>query len=869
MNLDEEDEILYSSDFINTRTIADNDLKRLSGTLTRFDQGASVYNTNTKYNDYRSSISSKDKEFEKYIEAQEEVQEEVQQIRSSIKSDNKDDSPIYYIEQVETVTIDSRDRNTILFPSPNHFVISLGKSFVNINKIELLSIEFPNTNAVINSNNNLIYWINQEDIIRDIVDPVTKTYPVYSATLRVGSYIASILQTEIQSKLNSVKRRNKSGDFHYFINTLDIQTDETTFVSLILNQMNPNSINTISGSSTITVTYPNNGVSIGSNVYFTGANNVNGIQSTSINTVHVVTAVIDPNTFTIEVDTKASLSGSSGGTNMKLGTLAPFQLLFGDYTGTVAPNIGFYNRNSSQVIKTYIKNMVPYLQLMVITQEIHGLTNTDILSTCVISGTGVSIDGVVQITRVFDTHTFYISTGSVLDESVYTGTVVIKGVLYNIIEVSNPSISTVLLTTWTPHNYNHSDTVINLIGTTTRPSFDGNNTISSILDDTSIVIYGEIPTGVSANSTIYSDIGYSATSKPFDTYYYKLTDVTIGATTKLTIPGHGLSVGDEFMIYNLKTSPFLTNNVQRVFAVINADTIVLNITTSYLDTDSLDNAGIGTDKIKFYFPYHGFNTISLINRINATTVQITTKLAHNLTNQQLLRIMQTDSVPAVNGVYTITVTGTDTFTIPFNNLTQTGFNGIIGMSLGFTIYGATSFGGFEDTILNNNRYSVYNIIDTHNFIFQVRNYYATSSSKGGGNSVFISSFFHGFSGVQNNVQNGVINKSITLAGENYSLLVCPQLPTIHNIGPVENIFARISLDQSPGAMCFNFLSNPKIYFQNTLAILPELEFYMKNYDDSLYEFNNLDYSFVLGITRLVEKYKHLNLNSRRTVPIEK
>ena len=69
-------------------------------------------------------------------------------------------------EIVTYVSIDSRDRDKLQYLKPSHFKIFLGRSFYNVKSIRLSSIEFPNTNAVINSNNNKIYWRNKEDINR-------------------------------------------------------------------------------------------------------------------------------------------------------------------------------------------------------------------------------------------------------------------------------------------------------------------------------------------------------------------------------------------------------------------------------------------------------------------------------------------------------------------------------------------------------------------------------------------------------------------------------------------------------------------------------------------------------------------------------
>ena len=66
------------------------------------------------------------------------------------------------------ISIDSKDRDASLYPTPSSFIMNLPKSFSNIYRITLLSTEFPNMEQVIRSypaakKNNKIYWQNQED----------------------------------------------------------------------------------------------------------------------------------------------------------------------------------------------------------------------------------------------------------------------------------------------------------------------------------------------------------------------------------------------------------------------------------------------------------------------------------------------------------------------------------------------------------------------------------------------------------------------------------------------------------------------------------------------------------------------------------
>ena len=206
------------------------------------------------------------------------------------------------IKHLETlVSIDSRDRIKSRDPKASNFTIFLGKTFRNVKKIELVSLEFPNTNAVINSTNNMIYWRNKEDIDQDItitVKGITQ-YPIYSAQLTIGSYTVSTLQSDILTVVNSITRRQgtqnggkdnvTTSEYHFFVITLNINTDLVNFYSLIMINLGNNALNTDIGTGTITVTSKTpHGYSVGQLIYINGATQIAGIDSSIINGFHYV-----------------------------------------------------------------------------------------------------------------------------------------------------------------------------------------------------------------------------------------------------------------------------------------------------------------------------------------------------------------------------------------------------------------------------------------------------------------------------------------------------------------------------------------------------------------------------------------------------
>ena len=87
-----------------------------------------------------------------------------------------------------------------------------------------------------------------------------------------------------------------------------------------------------------------------------------------------------------------------------------------------------------------------------------------------------------------------------------------------------------------------------------------------------------------------------------------------------------------------------------------------------------------------------------------------------------------------------------------------------------------------------------------------------------------------------------------------------------NTGNVENIFARITLDAPPGFVVFssvnNTISSAKEYYEKPLVKLEELDFSVRNYNNTLYDFNDLDWSMVLDITEDVFTDNLNNYSSR-------
>ncbi len=92
------------------------------------------------------------------------------------------------------IAIDSRDRNNDLY-SENNYIISLDEEYYNVASVELLSAEIPNSEYVINVNNNQIHF-------QETAAQVTAG-TFFTAEIDIGNYTESEIATELVSKMNS------------------------------------------------------------------------------------------------------------------------------------------------------------------------------------------------------------------------------------------------------------------------------------------------------------------------------------------------------------------------------------------------------------------------------------------------------------------------------------------------------------------------------------------------------------------------------------------------------------------------------------------------------------------------------------------
>ena len=103
------------------------------------------------------------------------------------------------------------------FPNANYYIITLKKSFNNVQKIELVSTEFPYIDLIVRENlNDKLYWKNLSDGPHE-----------YYITIDEGTYTTTTLLEKLVTKLNSTLRIT-STPVNKIYNFFDVQFETNT-----------------------------------------------------------------------------------------------------------------------------------------------------------------------------------------------------------------------------------------------------------------------------------------------------------------------------------------------------------------------------------------------------------------------------------------------------------------------------------------------------------------------------------------------------------------------------------------------------------------------------------------------------------------
>jgi len=117
--------------------------------------------------------------------------------------------------KTDTIVIDSRDRNTLIYTSNSNYQIDLDEEYKNILSVELVSINVPKTQYLINENNNLLYFVSGGSS--------------YTATVPIGNYTIDELLVALKNSMDSLQSNTFTITHSTLTNKITISISLNTF----------------------------------------------------------------------------------------------------------------------------------------------------------------------------------------------------------------------------------------------------------------------------------------------------------------------------------------------------------------------------------------------------------------------------------------------------------------------------------------------------------------------------------------------------------------------------------------------------------------------------------------------------------------
>ena len=547
--------------------------------------------------------------------------------------------------------------------------------------------------------------------------------PVYTVEIIPGNYSASTLTKQIETSLNKIKRRNGSGQFHFFVVSFNVDTNVITLESVITKQLSGNPISTIASSTIITVSALSHGYRTGDIVRMINIQNTASISGLVLSGDFVIT-VVDFNTFTYEVNTPAVSSTNGGGNNCKTGTMAPFKILFETSNTLIQNNTGFLDEDSS----IYIGNSNPITtkilhisdmtsvnsnkDIHITTTTPHNLETSNVLSITSITP-GYAPDSISIITST--PHNIQVPIISYIRE---TNTYPILDGDYMV--TPDGEYSLIIFDKMIVTNGNFGKLVwggdsIRLTGIRCTPSFNPTNTynVEEIISDyifkirLHVIFIDDIDNAIVRTNQVFikqqnhkfnniTDITQTSgnfvlckTLLPFDKLGYREDTVSIidgpsGTNTfDIFLVNHNLKTSDTVIIKNSTTTPIVDGTY--TIQIISVDEIRVNLVhttlvsgTATVITGDTINITNSNSIPRIDGTYHILNRYSITNiSTGASVSSITTNTPHNFSIGEQITISQSNSTPSIDGIFTIqSITSASIFTIN-TTVTSSGSAGIV------------------------------------------------------------------------------------------------------------------------------------------------------------------------------------------------
>lgn len=254
------------------------------------------------------------------------------------------------------------------YPNNNHYIISLNKTFYNVNKLRLISTEFPNTDKIIRDTpalrqNNLLYW----QILGD-------GETIYNISVTPGNYNITDLINEINDKISNVSIINNNitstSTYSYsssFSSKVSININSNIFMIQFFGTLtiqNPFNF-TISPSNSniyfLEVNHPNHLLQVGTQITIQNSTPIGVIPDNVINTTQTIKSIVDENHYIIQLPPFNILNNNS---NVTSGGGIAVQIIYPligrlllNYPGTMCKLLGFRNVGDQDSITQWSYNI--------------------------------------------------------------------------------------------------------------------------------------------------------------------------------------------------------------------------------------------------------------------------------------------------------------------------------------------------------------------------------------------------------------------------------------------------------------------------------------------------------------------------------
>lgn len=265
---------------------------------------------------------------------------------------NNEDDDLNYIDDVKIDTL-AIDPDSVILTIEEHniildtFPVTLYNSKLDTDLIVTGFIDGTYIGYRIDDNNIKILY--KGGIPASGTTNVDLGKPIYAVDFKPGNYTATTLTNQMEESFNFIKRRNNKGQYHYFEVNVNLDTDVITFDSVITTQLPSNPISTTAASEIITVTSNSHGFKTGDRVKMIDVRTLAGINGTKLSGDFIVN-VLDFNTFTYEVNERATESSDGGGNTVKTGRDAPFRFLLDTQNTLIQYVTGFADEDSTEAI---------------------------------------------------------------------------------------------------------------------------------------------------------------------------------------------------------------------------------------------------------------------------------------------------------------------------------------------------------------------------------------------------------------------------------------------------------------------------------------------------------------------------------------